>query len=232
MKEIGKSNKAMASKQQKVLRIIPLGGLGEIGKNMTVIEYGKNLIIIDAGVMFPSSDMPGVDFILPDYRYLVERSDMIRGIVLTHGHLDHIGAVQCLLQQINAPVYGSPFTLGLVEAKLNEFGIRAELHQLSEKQPTTLGMFTINAFHVTHSVPDSCGLVIETPLGKIVHTGDFKIDPTPVDGRPTDLKRLARLVAADDGVVALLSDSPHADRPGQAASLQTVGHTLGPLYLG
>src|SRR5260221_2401554 len=218
----------MASKQQKVLRIIPLGGLGEIGKNMTVIEYGKNLIIIDAGVMFPSNDMPGVDLILRDYRYLVERKDMIRGIVLTHGHLDHIGAIQFLLQQIDAPVYGSPFTLGLVEAKLNEFGIRAELRQLTERQPVSLGMFTINAFHVTHSVPDSCGLVIETPLGKIVHTGDFKINPTPVDGRPTDFERLAELT--QDGVLALLSDSTNADRPGRTPSDKDVGQALEPLF--
>ncbi len=227
---MGKLNKAMASKQQKVLRIIPLGGLGEIGKNMTVIEYGRNLIIIDVGVAFPSNDMPGVDFILPDYRYLVERREMIRGIVLTHGHLDHIGAIQFLLQQIDAPVYGSPFTLGLVEAKLNEFGIRAELHQLSERQPVSLGMFTINAFHVTHSVPDSCGLVIETPLGKIVHTGDFKIDPTPVDGRPTDFKRLERLIEGPDGVLALLSDSTNADRPGHTPSDKIVGQTFEPLF--
>ena len=150
----------MTSKQQKTLRIIPLGGLGEIGKNMTVIEYGKNLIVVDAGVMFPSNDMPGVDFILPDYNYLIEHQSMIRGIVLTHWHLDHIGGLQFLMQQISAPIFGTPFTLGLVESKFDELGIRAELRTLSERHPLTLGSFTINAFHVTHSIPDCVGLVI------------------------------------------------------------------------
>src|SRR5205823_4707429 len=128
----------MASKQSKTLRIIPLGGLGEIGKNMTIIEYGRNIIVVDAGVMFPSSDLPGVDFILPDFSYLLERQDLIRGIILTHGHLDHIGRLQFLMQQISAPIYGTPFTLGLVESKLKEIGVKAELRQLSEKQPVTL----------------------------------------------------------------------------------------------
>ncbi len=211
----------MASKQSKTLRIIPLGGLGEIGKNMTVIEYGRNLIVVDAGVMFPSNDMPGVDFILPDYQYLIERQNMIRGIVLTHGHLDHIGGLQFLMQQISAPIYGTPFTLGLVQNKLSELGIKADLRQLNEKQSVTLGSFTISAFHVTHSIPDCVGLVIETPVGKIVHTGDYKIDPTPVDGRPTDFRRLAELT--ESGVLALLSDSTNADRPGRTPSDKVVG---------
>ncbi len=218
----------MASKQQKTLRIIPLGGLGEIGKNMTVIEYGRNLIVVDAGVMFPSNDMPGVDFILPDFNYLIEHQSMIRGIVLTHGHLDHIGGLQFLMQQISAPIYGTPFTLGLVESKFDELGIRAELRTLSERHPLTLGSFTINAFHVTHSIPDCVGLVIETPLGKLVHTGDFKLDPTPVDGRPTDFERLAELT--QDGVLALLSDSTNADRPGRTPSDKVVGQALEPLF--
>ncbi|MEP7288943.1 MAG: ribonuclease J [Chloroflexota bacterium] len=218
----------MASRQQKNLRIIPLGGLGEIGKNMTVIEYGRNLIVIDAGVMFPSNDMPGVDFILPDYNYLIERQNMIRGIVLTHGHLDHIGGLQFLMQQISVPIYGTPFTLGLLEGKFHEMGIKGDLRPLSEKQPLTLGSFTINAFHVTHSIPDCVGLVIETPLGKIVHTGDYKLDPTPVDGRPTDFKRLAELT--EDGVLVLLSDSTNADRPGRTASDKIVGQALEPLF--
>ena len=159
----------MASKQQKTLRIIPLGGLGEIGKNMTVIEYGRNIIVVDAGVMFPSNDMPGVDYILPDYRYLVERQHMICGIVITHGHLDHIGGLQYLMRQIDAPIYGTPFTLGLIESKFNELGIRAELRLLSERQPT-LGSFEINTFNVTHSIPDCVGLVINTPVGRLSHT--------------------------------------------------------------
>src|SRR5258708_13744215 len=138
----------MASKQSKTLRIIPLGGLGEIGKNMTVIEYGRNLIVVDAGVMFPSNDMPGVDFILPDYQYLIERQNMIRGIVLTHGHLDHIGGLQFLMQQISAPIYGTPFTLGLVQNKFSEMGIKAPLPQFKPKQSVHLCPFTLKPLPV------------------------------------------------------------------------------------
>jgi ribonuclease J len=219
----------MTTKQLRTLRILPLGGLGEIGKNMTVIEYGRKLIVVDAGVMFPSNDMPGVDFILPDYNYLLERKDMICGVILTHGHLDHIGGLQFLLQQISVPVYGTPFTLALVEASLAQQGIRGDLRPLSEKKPLLVGPFAINAYHVTHSIPDCVGLVIETPLGKIVHTGDFKIDPTPVDGRPTDFKRLAALT--QDGVLALLADSTNADRPGRTPSDVLVGQAFEPLFL-
>jgi ribonuclease J len=218
----------MASRQQKILRILPLGGLGEIGKNMTVIEYGRNIIVIDAGVMFPSNDMPGVDFILPDYNYLIERQSMIRGIVITHGHLDHIGGLQFLMQQIKAPIYGTPFALGLIESKLSEMGIKAELRQLSDRQPTVLGSFTVNTYNTTHSIPDCVGLVIETPLGKIVHTGDYKLDPTPVIGYPTDFQRLADLT--QDGVLALLSDSTNADRPGRTPSDRIVGQAFEPLF--
>ncbi len=205
-----------------------MGGLGEIGKNMTIIEYGRKLIVVDAGIMFPSNDMPGVDYILPDYSYLVEHQAMICGIILTHGHLDHIGGLQFLMRQISAPIYGTPFTLGLVEASLAQQGIKADLRPLSDKKPLLVGPFAINAFHVTHSIPDCVGLVIETPLGKIVHTGDFKLDPTPVDGRPTDFKRLAQLTK--DGVVALLSDSTNADRPGRTPSDAVVGQTFEPLF--
>ncbi len=218
----------MASKQQKMLRILPLGGLGEIGKNMTVLEYGRDLIVIDAGVMFPSNDMPGVDYILPDFKYLIENQNRIRGIVLTHGHLDHIGGLHFLLQQISAPVYGTPFTLGLVASKLAEVGIKAELRGLDERRTLSLGAFRVSAFHVTHSIPDCVGLVIDTPLGKIVHTGDFKLDPTPVDGRPTDFKRLAELT--EGGVLALMSDSTNADRPGRTPSDALVGQTFAPLF--
>ncbi len=219
----------MSTKQQKNLRILPLGGLGEIGKNMTVIEYNRKLVVIDAGVMFPSNDMKGVDFIVPDYRYLVEHQDQICAIILTHGHLDHIGGLRFLMQQISAPIYGTPFTLGLVESQLAQVGItNPDLRPLSEKKALRIGPFVINAFHVTHSIPDCVGLVIETPLGKIVHTGDFKLDPSPVFGRPTDFKRLAELT--QDGVLALLSDSTNADRPGRTPSDQVVGQALEPLF--
>ncbi len=216
------------TKQQNNLRILPLGGLDAIGKNMTVIEYGRHLLVVDAGVMFPPNDMPGVDFLLPDINYLVERQDRIAGIVLTHGHLDHIGGLPFVLQQISAPVYGTPFTLGLVAASLTEHEIRASLRPLSDTESVIIGPFKVDAFHVTHSIPDCVGLVITTPLGKIVHTGDFKLDPTPVDGRPTDLKRLAALTK--DGVLALLSDSTNADRPGKTPSDAVVGQTLTPLF--
>jgi ribonuclease J len=225
---VNKLNSRTVGKQHKKLRILPMGGLGEIGKNMTIIEYGRKLIVVDAGIMFPSNDMPGVDYILPDYSYLVEHQDMICGIILTHGHLDHIGGLQFLMKQISAPIYGTSFTLGLVEASLAQHGIKADLRQLSDKKPLLIGPFAINAFHVTHSIPDCVGLVIETPVGKIVHTGDFKLDPTPVDGRPTDFKRLAELTK--DGVLALMSDSTNADRPGRTPSDAVVGQTLEPLF--
>src|SRR5262249_24522659 len=150
------------------------------------------------------------------------------GIVLTHGHLDHIGGLPFVMQQIAAPVYGTPFTLGLVASSLAERGIQADLRELSKTKPLHLGPFTINAFHVTHSIPDCVGLVIDTPLGKIVHTGDFKLDPTPVDGQPTDLKRLTDLT--QDGVLALLSDSTNADRPGHTPSDRVVGEAFQPLF--
>jgi ribonuclease J len=221
-------NNRMSNKQYKSLRILPLGGLGEIGKNMTIIEYGRKLIVVDAGIMFPSNDMPGVDYIRPDYNYLLEHQDMICGIILTHGHLDHIGGLQFLMQQIAAPIYGSPFTLGLVQASLAQQHITADLRPLSDKKPLLVGPFVINAFHVSHSIPDSFGLVIETPLGKLVYTGDFKLDPTPVDGRPTDLKRLTALTKG--GVLALLSDSTNADRPGRTVSDKVVGQAFEPLF--
>lgn len=218
----------MASKARKLLRILPLGGLGEVGKNMTAIEYGRSIVLVDAGVAFPPSDMFGVDYIVPDYNYLIERQDQIRGIVLTHGHLDHIGALRLLMRQISAPIYGTPFTLGLVDAELTQYGIKADLKPLSDHRTLTLGPFVINAFHVTHSIPDAVGLVIETPLGKIVHMGDYKLDPTPVHGRPTDLERLKELTA--DGTLVLLSDSTNADRPGRTPSDAIVGQTFTPLF--
>lgn len=220
----------MAAKQTKTLRILPLGGLGEIGKNMTVIEYGRNILVVDAGVMLPSNEMPGVDFILPDFNYLIERRDMIRGIVITHGHLDHIGGLHYLMQHIDAPIFAPPFALGLIESKFNEIGLRAELRTLSDRSAITLGSFTINSYRVTHSIPDSFGLVIDTPVGKIVHTGDYKLDPTPVDGQPTDLKRLKELTK--DGVLVLMSDSTNADRPGRTPSDQVVSKALEPLFWG
>ncbi len=212
----------------KTLKILPLGGVGDIGKNMTLFEYGRNLVVVDCGVMFPSSDMPGIDFILPNFSYLLEHQEMLRGIVLTHGHLDHIGGLQFLMQQLQAPIYGTPFTLGLVANKMNEMGIKVDLRELNERDTVTLGPFQIDAFRVTHSIPDAMGLVIKTPVGIVVHTGDFKLDEHPIDGHKTNLPRLKELTK--DGVLALLSDSTNADRPGRTPSDNIVGQTLVPIF--
>jgi ribonuclease J len=213
----------------KTLRIIPLGGVGDIGKNMTVIEYGRNMLIVDCGVMFPPSDMPGVDFIVPNYEYVLNNQDMLRGIIITHGHLDHIGGLQFFLQQLKVPVYGLPFTLGLIANKTSELGIKADLREINDRDTTLIGPFQVDAFRVTHSIPDSVGFVIRTPLGNIVHTGDFKLDENPYDGKKTDLPRLKKLLG-DQGCLALLADSTNADRPGRTPSDSIVGQTLLPIF--
>lgn len=208
------------------LRIIPLGGLGEIGKNMTVYEYGRNMVVVDCGVMFPDNDMYGIDLVLPDFDYVVKHKDRLRGIILTHGHMDHIAALPYLLREIDAPIYGTPLTLGLVKRQLAEKNVlkRAKLRTIKQNEALNLGPFKITPFAVAHSIPDSVGFVIETPVGSVVHTGDYKLDETPSGGRTTDLKAIRRLTKGN--VLAMVGDSTNADHPGSTPTEQLVADTL------
>ena len=200
------------------VKLIPLGGLGGIGKNCLVLECDDTIMVVDVGLMFPEEEMLGVDIVIPDFSYLVANQEKVRGIVLTHGHEDHIGALSYLLEQVNAPVYATPLTRGLVENKLRNSAVKnkAQFHTVQPGQEIVIGPFRVTPFHVNHSIPDAVGLAIRTPLGLIVHTGDFKIDHTPIEGQTTDLGALARL--ANEGVMLLLSDSTNAESPGYTAS--------------
>ena len=208
------------------VRIIPLGGLGEVGKNMMAIEYGDDIVVIDAGVMFPKQDMHGVDLVLPDTTYLVENAERVRAVLITHGHEDHTGALPYVLRDLHVPVYAPPLARDLVEVKLREHsGVgRYELHEVHPGDSLTFGEITAEYFRVCHSIPDACGIALHTPAGLIVHSGDFKIDHTPVDGHQTDLQRLAAL--GREGVLLLLSDSTYAEVPGYTPSEQVVGVAL------
>ena len=211
------------------LQIVPLGGLGEVGKNMMVFEYGRNILIVDVGMMFPESDMPGVDYIIPDYRYLEGKEDRIRGIVITHGHEDHIGALPHFLQEFNAPVYATKLTRGLIEVKLNRnLQKRVKLQTMEPGDILRLGPFTVEPYHVCHSIPDAVGLGIETPLGLVVHSGDYKMDHTPVDGWPSDIAKLAEF--NQRGVLALLADSTNSDQAGTTPSESTLNTALADVF--
>ncbi|MGD8633069.1 MAG: ribonuclease J [Anaerolineales bacterium] len=200
------------------VKIIPLGGAGEIGKNMTVIEYEQNILVIDSGIMFPENDMLGIDYIIPDFEYLREHRDIVRGVVITHGHEDHTGAIAHLMEEIDAPVYATELTRGLLEIKLNRANLseNVELVTINAGDSIQIGPFEVEFFHVCHSIPDAVGLGITTPAGLIVHSGDYKFDHTPVDNWPTDFGKLAEFGAR--GVLALLADSTNADEPGWTPS--------------
>ena len=209
--------------KQGKLKIIPLGGLGEVGKNMTAYEFQNKILVVDAGIMFPTNDMIGIDYIVPDYEYLRGRAGNVVGIVITHGHEDHIGAIHHVLNDIPAPVYATPLTLGLIEGKLarNNASAKAELNKVEAGGQVEIGPFKVEFFHVCHSIPDAVGLGITTPAGLVVHMSDFKFDHTPVDGWPTDYAKLAEF--SRRGVDVLLSDSTNAERPGWTPSEKVIG---------
>jgi len=200
------------------LRIVPLGGLGEVGKNMMSIEYGGDILIVDVGMMFPTTGMFGIDYILPDWDYLRDKKDQVRAAIITHGHMDHIGAIPHFLEEFNVPLYATRLTRGLIEVQLGQRNMlnQAKLHTMSPRDEFDIGPFTIEPYHVCHSIPDTVGLGITTPEGLIVHSGDFKFDHTPVDGWPTDYAKLAEFTGR--GVLVLLSDSTNADTPGRTPS--------------
>ncbi len=208
------------------LRLIPLGGLGEFGKNMMVYQYDDTIVVVDAGLMFPEEDMPGIDLVIPDITYLAEHADQIKGIILTHGHEDHIGAVPYLLREIQAPVYSAPLTLGLLRNKLREHRLPFEpdLREIDDHALLEIGPFRIEFIHLCHSIPDALAVALHTPVGTVLHVSDFKFDPYPVDGRLTDEAKLRRL--GDQGIRLLLSDSTNAETPGFTPSERDLEQTL------
>lgn len=212
-------------KQTEKLQIIPLGGLGEIGKNMTVFRYGDDIIVIDAGLMFPEDDMLGIDLVIPDFSYLQENRDKVRAIFITHGHEDHIGALPFVLKELDIPVYGTPLALGILQGRLKEKGVStADLHPIKPGDQYDMGPFSIGFIRVNHSIADAVAIYVKTPVGTILHTGDFKIDHTPVDGQVTGFNRFAEL--GDEGVLVMLSDSTNAERPGFTKSERSVGESF------
>jgi ribonuclease J len=207
---------------EKTLRIVPLGGLGEVGKNMMSYEYGDNILIVDTGIMFPENDMLGIDSIIPDFNYLLDKRHLVRGIVITHGHEDHTGAIRHVLEEINAPIYATPLTRGLLEVKLSRGRMLSNttLNTVRAGESVNIGPFQVEFFHVCHSIPDGVGLAITSPAGLVIHSGDYKFDPTPVDNWPTDFAKLGEI--SGRGVLALLADSTNADRPGWTPSERVI----------
>jgi ribonuclease J len=214
----------------KILRIVPLGGLGEVGKNMMLYEYGDNILIVDTGIMFPENDMLGIDYIIPDFNYLMDKRHLVRGIVITHGHEDHTGAIRHVLEEINAPIYATPLTRGLLEVKLSRGGLldNVTLNTIKAGEKVNVGPFQVEFFHVCHSIPDGVGLGITSPAGLVIHSGDYKFDPTPVDNWPTDFAKLGEL--SGRGVLALLADSTNADSPGWTPSERVIDPAFDQLF--
>ena len=212
------------------LRIIPLGGLGEIGKNMTAYEYGDDIIVVDVGSIFPREDMPGVDLVIPDISYLAMNRGRVRGYLITHGHEDHIGAAPYVLREVPAPVYATRLTAALIEGKLKEHKLlgSVEMNVIAPHDTVTLGVFRVEFLKVSHSIAGACALAIHTPVGVVVHTGDFKVDFTPIDGQLMDLGRFAAL--GNEGVLALMADSTNVERPGYTMSERKVGETFNNLF--
>lgn len=220
----------MATKKRNKLKVIPLGGLEEIGKNMTAFEYGENIIVVDCGLAFPEDEMLGIDLVIPDVTYLEKNIEKVHGFVVTHGHEDHIGAFPYVLRRVNVPVYGTELTLALIENKLSEHEMneKVDLKTVKAGQTIQLGPFKIEFIRSTHSIADSVALAIDTPVGMIFHTGDFKIDQTPIEGEPIDLSRIAEL--GRKGVLLLMSDSTNVERPGYTMSERTVGETFDSVF--
>lgn len=214
----------------QTLRIIPFGGLGEIGKNMMIVEWQGHIVVIDAGVMFPQNDMWGIDLVIPHFGYLLDKREQVEGIIITHGHEDHTGGLPYLLREIQAPIFATRLTLGLIEVKLREYGMlsRAQLHRIDAGGSLSLGPFAFEFFATNHSIPDGVGLAINTPQGLVVHSGDFKIDYTPVDGRPADLGKLAEL--GNRGVLVLLADSTNSESPGFTPSERVIDRAFDQVF--
>ena len=212
------------------VKLYPLGGLGEVGKNITLYECQGDMILVDCGLVFPDSDMYGIDLVIPDFTFVLQNKDRIKGVIITHGHEDHIGSLPYLLREYNLPVYATRLTLGLIKNKLEEHGLAssANLHEIVPKRKFKLGCFTIEPIHVNHSIPDAVGFAIECPAGVVIHTGDFKVDYTPISGGPTDLTTIAEY--GKKGVLALLSDSTNAERPGFTVTEHKVGESFATLF--